>query len=114
MTTPDPLAAGLQWVEGLDTELRAILATHEASTDRILTLEGSYDALGRLSLDQDQMFRESLQALEAKLLQASHVLAWAAFMDFLHELLIPAHLAALNTVRPKWKLKVAEDLRDWG
>ena len=114
MTTPAPLAGALRWVTELEAETRAILATHEASTDRILTLEGSYQALGGLALDQDQLFRESLQALEARLFQAAHVLAWAAFMDFLHELLIPAHLPALRAARPKWNLAAPEDLREWG
>lgn len=113
MTTPLPLAGALRWVAELDAETRAILATHEASTDRILTLEGSYDALGQLSLDQDQLFRESLGALEAKLFQAAHVLAWAAFVDFLHEFLTSDHLAALRAARPKWKIAAPEDLREW-
>lgn len=114
MSTPPPLAVVLQWVADLEADARAILATHEASTDRILTLEGSYTALGQLSLDQDQLFRESLQALEVRLFQASHVLAWAAFMDFLHELLISGHLGAMQVARPKWNLSAPEDLRDWG
>jgi hypothetical protein len=114
MTTPEPIAATLRWVSQLEADARAILATHEESTDRILTLEGSYSTLQNLSLDQEQIFRESLQALEAKLFQASHVLAWAAFMDFLHGLLIPQHLVALAAVRPKWNLMAPEDLRDWG
>ena len=113
MTTPEPLADALRWVSQLETETRAILATHEASADRILTLEGSYDALGRLSLDQDQLFRESLAALEAKLFQAAHVLAWAAFVDFLHEFLVAEHLSALRTARPNWMLAAPEDLREW-
>jgi hypothetical protein len=96
MSTPKQLAGALLWVAELEADTRAILATHEASTDRILTLEGSYATLQNLSLDQDQIFRESLQALEAKLFQAAHVLAWAAFVDFLHGFLIPQHLSALQ------------------
>jgi len=113
MSRPDALAVALRWAAELETSTRAILATHEASADRILTLEGSYQALGKLSLDQEQLFRESLQALEARLFQAAHVLAWAAFVDFLHELLIAEHLAAMRTARPKWKLGAPEDLREW-
>jgi hypothetical protein len=67
-------------------------------------LEGSYSTLQNLSLDQDQIFRESLQALEGKLFQAAHVLAWAAFVDYLHGYLIPEYLGALQTARPKWNL----------
>lgn len=114
MTTPASLAALLKWVADLDAETSSILATHEASTDRIITLEGTYSDLRNLSLDQEQLFGESLRALEAKLFQAAHVLAWAAFMDFLHNILIPDHLAALQSARPKWGLNAPEDLRDWG
>ena len=114
MNTPEPLAGVLRWVAELERETHRILATHEASTDRILTLEGSYEALDSLSLDQDQLFRESLRALEAKLFQAAHVLAWAAFMDFLQNVLVPAHESAINAARPKWKIAAPEDLRDWG
>lgn len=114
MTTPDPLAGVLRWVGELERETRSILATHEASSDRILTLEGSYDALDDLSLDQDQLFRESLKALEAKLFQAAHVLAWAGFVDYLHNVLIPKHESAVNAARPKWNIRSPEDLRDWG
>jgi hypothetical protein len=114
MSTPEQLAVALQWVARLEADTRAILATHEASTDRILTLEGSYSTLTHLSLDQDQIFRESLQALEAKLFQAAHVLAWAAFVDFLHGHLITQHLSDLQSARPSWKLAAPEDLRDWG
>jgi hypothetical protein len=114
MSTPEQLAVALRWVADLEANMRGILATHEASTDRILTLEGSYSTLQNLSLDQDQIFRESLRALEAKLFQAAHVLAWAAFVDFLHGFLIPQHLTALQTARPKWTLAAPEDLRDYG
>lgn len=38
------------------------------------------------------------------------MLAWAGFIDYLHELLIPAHLAALQAALPKWGLRSAEDL----
>jgi hypothetical protein len=113
MSTPEPLAGVLRWVAELDAETRAILATHEASTDRILTLEGSYEALEGLSLDQEQLFRESLRALEVKHFQAAHVLAWAAFIDYLHNLLMTGHRAALKAARAKWTLDAPEDLRDY-
>lgn len=114
-STPPEMADALRWVADLESEAREILASHEASTDRIVTLEGSYDALGRLSIDQDQLFRESLKALEVKLFQAAHVLAWAGFIDFLHQYLAaPGRLAALQAARPAWKIETPEDLRDWG
>jgi hypothetical protein len=78
-------------VAELDVEAKAILAGHEAASSRIVTLEGSYDQLTGLSLDQDELFREGLRAVESGLFRAAHVLAWAGFVDFLHETLFKGH-----------------------
>lgn len=104
----------LQRVAVLEVEAKAVLASHEAASSRVVTLEGSYADLTGLSLDQDELFRESLRAVEEGLFRAAHVLGWAGFVDFLHEYLIPDHLAALQAVRPKWNLSAAENLREWG
>lgn len=98
----------------MERDLRSILATHEASSDRVVSLEGSYSKLSGLSLDQDELFRESLRAIEQELYRAAHVLAWAGFIDWLHEQLIAGYLKPLNAARPKWSIKKAEDLRNWG
>jgi len=99
-------------VVSLDAEAQRILATHEAAPARTVTLEDSYKRLGKLSLAQDELLRESLRAVEAELFRAAHVLAWAGFVDFLHNYLAADGLAALSAVRPKWKLASAEDLRE--
>jgi hypothetical protein len=104
----------LRRVAELEVEAKALLATHEAASSRVVTLEGSYADLTGLSLDQDELFREGLRAVEEGLFRAAHVLAWAGFVDFLHEYLIPDHLTALQGVRPKWNLAAPEDLREWG
>lgn len=104
----------LRRVAELEVEAKAVLATHEAASSRVVTLEGSYAELRGLSLNQDELFRESLRAIEQGLFRAAHVLAWAGFVDFLHERFIPDHLSALQSVRPKWNLSMPEDLREWG
>jgi hypothetical protein len=63
---------------------------------------------------QDELFRESLRAIEVGLFRAAHVLAWAGFIDFLHELLVPGHLSALQASLPKWSLTARDDLREHG
>lgn len=98
-------------IADLDRDAKAILATHEAAVSRVITLEASYKKLGALSLAQDEMFRESLRAVENELFRAAHVLAWAGFIDFLHNILVDNHLAALRTAREKWNVGSAEDLR---
>jgi hypothetical protein len=96
----------------LDGESQRILATHEAAPARTVTLEDSYRRLGALSLAQDELFRESLRAVEVELFRAAHVLAWAGFIDFLHNHLAVDGLSGLNVARPKWKVSSAEDLRE--
>jgi hypothetical protein len=114
MSQTDAVRSILDRLGSFETEANAILGTHEGAPARIVTLEKSYDDLGALSLVQDELFRESLRATEVGLFRAAHVLAWAGFIDFLHELLIPAHLSALQTALPKWELKAREDLREIG
>lgn len=98
-------------VADLETDAKTILATHEAAASRIITLEASYAKLDDLSIAQDELFRESLRAVQSGLYRAAHVLAWAGFIDFLHNLLVDKHLAELQTERPKWKIAAPEDLR---
>jgi hypothetical protein len=102
----------LSRVAELEADAKAILATHEAATSRVITLEASYAKLEGLSLAQDELFRESLRAVESGLYRAAHVLAWAGFIDFLHAQLVDDHLTALRTARPKWTINVPEDLRE--
>lgn len=88
-----------------------MLATHEAAQARTITLEDSYSKLNHLSLAQDELFRESLRAIEHHLYRAAHVLAWAGFMDFLHRLLTK-DIASLEKARPSWHVKAADELRE--
>lgn len=108
----DPLLGVLSRLGALEADAQRILATHEAATARVITLEQSYTQLSGLSLDQDEAFRESLRATESNLFRAAHVVAWAGFIDYLHNYLLPAHESAIQGVRPKWTLGAPEDLRD--
>ena len=108
----EPLGGLLARVASLEAEAQAILATHEAASARVITLEQSYERLSGLSLDQDELFREALRAVEGNLFRAAHVLAWAGFIDYFHNYLLPARGAVLQAVQPKWSLGTPEDLRD--
>ncbi len=100
----------LRQVVALDSEAQRLLATHEASAARTITLEKSYAKLANLSLAQDELFRETLRAVETSLFRAAHVLAWAGFMDFFHEVMFVA--ASDGRWSPTWTLAGVEDLRD--
>lgn len=113
MSQPDAVRDLLARIGTLDRDAKAILSMHEMASARVVTLEKSYADLGALSLDQDELFRESLRAVEAGLFRAAHVLAWAGFVDFLHHHMIPERLEALRAARENWTLNVPEDLREW-
>jgi len=91
---------------------RSALARVETSPARIITVEGSYNRITGLSIKQDDLFRQALRCVENELFRAAHVMAWAAFIDFLHQKLAEDGFAKLKTVRPIWKLATPEDLRD--
>jgi hypothetical protein len=112
MTNRRALDAILGRLGALETEAQGILAAYEESPARVVTLQASYERLSGLSLDQDELFRESLRAVESGLFRAAHVLAWAGFVDFFHNFLIPTYLSALQATRSSWKLATPEDLRD--
>lgn len=93
-------------------EARRILASHESSTARTITIESAYDKIGGLSLDQTDLLRQGLRAIENGLYRASYVLAWAAFMDFAEVKLSVDDFKAVNTVYPSWGIQDIDDLRD--
>jgi hypothetical protein len=107
------LDSALSQIAGFEVEARQILAKHEATPERVVTLEQSYEKLDALSIDQDELFREALRATESGLFRAAHVLAWAGFIDFLHNYLWDNFQTELAGERPKWTLKSAEDFRDY-
>lgn len=90
----------------------AALARVETSPARLITVEKSYNRIAGLSIKQDDLFRQALRCVENGLFKATHVMAWAAFMDFLHEKLAEDGLVKLQKARPNWKLTVLEDLRE--
>lgn len=106
------MRAALSRLANFEADAKAILATHEASGARVITLEDSYARLTGLSLAQDELFRESLRAVQNELYRAAHVLAWAGFIDFLHNLITnKKNLGPLKAARPNWSVADAEDLR---
>lgn len=93
-------------------EAHRILARHEATVSRVITVEDTYRTLTGLSLHQDQLFRESLKCVENWLFRAAHVMAWAGFMDYLEDKMISEYSADIQVARPKWSVSSKEDLRE--
>lgn len=102
----------LDRARAFEQEAHSILGTQETSQSRVVLLEQSYDKLAGLSLNQDELFREALRCIENGLFRASHVMAWAGFVDFLQEKLASDGFAKLRAARPNWKFKTVEELRE--
>lgn len=108
----DIVRSVIERLREFETEAKRILTKHEASPTRIITIEDTYSKLGRLSLKQDALLRESLTEVQSGHYKAAYVLAWAAFMDFLDEKLGEDGFKKLRQVRPKWRVRTTEDLRE--
>jgi hypothetical protein len=99
-------------VRAFEREAHRILAVHEAAPSRLVLLEDTYKKLGALTLGQDDLLHQALRCIERELYRAAHVMAWAAFMDFLEEKLASDGLLKLRALRPAWKASSVEELRD--
>lgn len=102
----------LSKVHSFENEAHQVLARHEATVSRVITLENTYHTLTGLSLHQDKLFREALKCVEKQLFKAAHVMAWAGFMDYLENKMMSEYLTDIKGVRPKWSIKSIEDLRE--
>lgn len=89
-----------------------ILGRHESSGSRVVLLEETYGQLSGLSIKQDELFRQALRCVENQLYRASHVMAWAGFMDFLEEKISSDGFIQLRISRPNWKFNSVEDIRE--
>lgn len=109
----DPAALAKR-VARAEREAKRILAEHEASPARVITIEDAYARLDQLSIKQDDLIRQSLRAVGHGLYRSAAVMSWAALMDFLEEKLAEDGFVAVNREYPKWGIGSIEDLRDLG
>ena len=102
----------IQHSRRFEAEAHEILGIHEGADSRVVLLDKTYTQLAALSVRQDELFRQALRCIESKLFRAAHVMAWAAFMDFLEERLAAGGFKNLWKIRPKWKVPSVEQLRE--
>jgi hypothetical protein len=76
-------------------------------------LDDTYRELGALNLRQDELMRQALRCAENGLFRAAHVMAWAAFMDFLEEKLESDGLHKVRSARPTWKGANMAEMREY-
>ncbi len=101
----------LDRVQALRNRCRVVLSAVETSRQRVVTLEDSYRRVEGLSSKQDDLFRQAIRCVEHGVYRAAYVMAWAGFVDFLHEKVSEDGLCALSATRPSWRLTCVEDLR---
>jgi len=92
-----------------EQEAHTILARHETSPSRVISIERTRDALRGLSLQQDALFEQALMCTQHGIYRAAHVVGWAAFMGFLEEKLASDGLARVKAERPKWGAHASMD-----
>ncbi|MCH8813532.1 MAG: hypothetical protein IH957_00335 [Chloroflexi bacterium] len=110
------IRGGHDWIaraKAFEKEAHVILSVHESAASRIVLLTDTYSKLTVLSLKQDDLMRQALRCVENGLFRAAHVMAWAAFMDFLEEKLSVDGLAMVRALRPKWRASSVEELREY-
>lgn len=105
--------AYLAKARAFESEAHGILSVHEAARSRVVLLDETYRNLKDLSLRQDDLMRQALRCVENGLFRAAHVMAWAAFMDFLEEKLESDSLVKVRTVRPKWQGNNMAEMREY-
>jgi hypothetical protein len=98
----------------LDFEAAAhkLLGSHEGAASRIIDARKSLARVSALSVKQEDMLKQSVRCIEVEVFRAGHVLAFAAFVDYLHEVAARDNFIALNAARPKWNVTSVEDLRE--
>lgn len=94
-------------------EAHSILGKYETSSLRVIDLTRAYQQLKGLSIKQDHLFRQALRCVEQELYRAGHVMAWAAFIDFLEEKIASKGFSLLHKHYPRWSaFTTLEDLRE--
>lgn len=90
-----------------------ILSSQEGSRSRAISLDRTRKRIDGLSLQQDELFRQALICVQLGVHRAAHVIAWAAFIDFLERELASDNLQKVKQAKPGWALyRSVEDLRE--
>lgn len=87
------------------------LSKFENSEYRVITLSETYSKLKKLSLKQEELFRESMKCIEYGLYRPAYVLSWAAFIDFIGEKLGEDSYKKINSLK-SWSVTNTIELRE--
>ena len=99
-------------VLSFETAAHKLLGMHEGAASRVVDARKSLARVSALSIKQEDMLQQAVRCVEVQVFRAAHVLAFAAFIDYLHGLAERDNFAALNAAMPNWTIKTVDDLRD--
>ncbi len=102
-------------IKAFEVSANSLFESYEDSgSSRVKGLERSYEKLLLLNLRQDDLFRQALRCVDEELFRAAHVMCWAAFMDYLQDVLENHGIAKLQAVYPAWqKTKNVSELAEY-
>ena len=92
----------------LNKEAHVILAKHESSVTRLVTIEDTFKKLTNLSLQQNDLLEEALKCVQNRNHRAAHVLSWAAYIDCLE-----GKLASDGLKKILLRLRILKKIRKW-
>lgn len=94
-------------------EAAQILGEVETSPTRVVSVEASLGLLKHLSLEQNELLRESLTCVSTGCFRSAVGSAWAAFMDALEQHYASDGFVKLHAQYPAWAAhRSVEDLRE--
>jgi sugar-specific transcriptional regulator TrmB len=100
-------------VKQFESESHELFSKYESSPSRIIFVDQSRKQLKNLSLQQVELFEDSLLCIEQKFYRAAIVMAWAGFIDFLENKISSDGLVKIKQVRPMWvKYNSIEEIRE--
>jgi hypothetical protein len=100
-------------VDEFEDEAHQLLAKHEGSKSRVISLDQTRKRLVGLSLQQDELFQQALACIEKGIYRAAHVMGWASFIDFLEQKLASDGLVRVRAVRTGWvQYGTIEEIRE--
>lgn len=106
------LAQILNGIKSFEEEAHKILSVHEEAPSRTVILDKTYKELQDLSIEQDEVLRQSLRCVENNLYRAAHILAWTALIDLVEKTLASDNFVKLNALRTSWTVSSVEELRE--
>jgi hypothetical protein len=94
-------------------EAQGMLGEYESSRrTRVMTLSTSYADVTSLNVQQEELLKQALRCAEHGLYRAAHVMAWAAYVDYLKEKLASDGLVQLRAVRTKWRGRDIDEMAE--